>query len=150
LLFYAGDLHGFILGNKLGVFVLAVSRRPTIVGERPLLGYKCAWHEPARQATLHSARPVLCSRRDKTGWWEQVGVNVCFHPTITVTVRRHRQKLAAAGNTPLASQLEDSIRFHAVGSAITVRYCNGDGDVETGKRTVAPLFGRNGDGDGVV
>jgi len=39
--------------------------------------------------------------------------------------RRHRQNLTAAKITPLARQLEESIRFHAVCSAVTIRYSNG-------------------------
>jgi len=47
-------------------------------------------------------------------------IKACFHAT--VTVRHYHQNLPAAKITPLTPQLENSIRFHAVCSAVTVRY----------------------------
>jgi len=52
--------------------------------------------------------------------------------------RRRRQHLATAKITPLAPQLEDSIRFHAVCSAVIrqIFFGDGDGGAETDERAV--------------
>jgi len=72
--------------------------------------------------------------------------------TVTVTVHRHRQNLAAAKITPHIRQLLNNIRFHAVciTVTVTVMLCNQRRHQRSmmtvaRKQTAVPLAGLHGD-----